>query len=75
MLCRSDIGSCGLSRARGGGVTGTDQCALFTAETPSAVASDITYQHTDPAAGEATLTGDGYGWLAAPAPCPPTAGL
>lgn len=55
-------------------MTGPDQTSLFnTPDRSPAVASGVTFRHTDPAAYDAALIGDGYGWLAAllPDPAPP----
>ena len=55
-------------------MTAPAQSALFTAEpVPAAPVSGVAAGRFDPAAYDATLTGDGYGWLAdlLPAPQPP----
>lgn len=48
----------------------TDQIGLFTADTPPTVASGIRATRTDPTVSDATLTGDGYGWLMSLLPAP-----
>ncbi len=55
-------------------MTGPAQAALFTVETePAAPVSGVPSGRYDPAAYDAALTGDGYGWLAdlLPGPQPP----
>ena len=55
-------------------MTGPEQAALFTADTaPAAPVSGVTAGRYGPAAYDAALTGDGYGWLAGllAAPQPP----
>ncbi|MFG3442846.1 hypothetical protein ACGF0J_36865 [Nonomuraea sp. NPDC047897] len=49
-----------------------DQASLFTVTTDLAgtAVSGVPYQATDPAASDAELRGDGYGWLAAALPAP-----
>ena len=55
-------------------MTGPAQAALFTVETePAAPVSGVPAGRFGPAAYDAALAGDGYGWLAGllPAPQPP----
>lgn len=51
-------------------MSGIDQGALFAAGAPPRVASGIASRPTEPAASDAALTGDGYGWLAELLPAP-----
>ncbi len=53
-------------------MTGLEQTALFTADAaPTAPVSGMPAARFDPAASDAALTGDGYGWLADLLPAPP----